>query len=153
MKPYKVFVSSTSVDLGDYRAAVVETLRQRGAQVDDMRDFFARPAEPTEVSVEAVSKCDILVGIYAFRYGHTPEEGGLSVTEMEYRRARAEGKRCLIFFADESLKTLPGSDEGESPGASGDLLRRVRRSTANREHSRDPHRSAVPPEQCMAGGA
>ena len=25
--------------------------------------------------------------------------------------------------------------------------------TAHREHCRDPHRSAVPPEQCMAGGA
>lgn len=113
MKPDKIFVSSTSVDLGDYRAALVEALRGRGTQVEDMRDFYARPAEPVAVSVDAVRECDIFVGVYAFRYGYTPEEGGPSVTEMEYRRARADGKRCLIFFADNSLTTLPGSDEGE----------------------------------------
>ncbi len=69
------------------------------------------------------------------------------------RVGAAQPERVEPVRSEGRHRRVPRPDARESPGSSGDILRRVRRSTANREHCRDPHRSAVPPGQCMAGGA
>jgi hypothetical protein len=102
MEPFKVFVSSTSRDLLAERKAVAAVLRKSEFLVTAMEDWDAVPADATSVSVDGVIKCDIFVGIYAFRYGFIPPGSRSSITEQEYEMARREGKRCLCYFKDES---------------------------------------------------
>ena len=55
-----------------------------------------------------VSACDVFVGIYKNRYGFIPEgnnPGELSVTELEYNKAKELKKPIIIFeFFDESSR-------------------------------------------------
>jgi tetratricopeptide (TPR) repeat protein len=50
-----------------------------------------------------VAASDLYVGVFAHRYGYIPEQGNpeaRSITELEYRRAQARGKPCLVFLLD-----------------------------------------------------
>lgn len=52
-------------------------------------------------SLKMVDEAEIYLGIYAYRYGYVPKEGNpdqISVTEMEYRRAKRGGIPWLIFM-------------------------------------------------------
>lgn len=115
MTPLKVFVSSTSVDLKDHRQVINDLIARRlNQQLIAMEDFGSYPLDATEVSTARVDDCDLFLGIYAFRYGHTPEDGGPSITEMEYDYARLKGKRCLCYFMDEAQRPATGDeDEGK----------------------------------------
>jgi hypothetical protein len=69
-----------------------------------MEYYVAGDERPVERCLVDVSACDLYVGLFAWRYGHVPAHDnpdGLSITEMEYRRALALGKPCLIFLQSE----------------------------------------------------
>jgi hypothetical protein len=112
MTTFKVFISSTRLDLLLFRQEVRDKLVKLQQVPLDMGDWGSNPADAVTVSEEYVRGCDIFIGIYAFRYGYTPAEGGASVTEQEYELARKLGKRCLCYVADESLRPA-ASDEGQ----------------------------------------
>src|SRR6185436_13225174 len=102
MERLKVFVSSTSLDLLAERKAVAEILRKYELVVTAMENWDALPADATAVSLDGVNRCDVFVGIYAFRYGFIPPGSTTSITEQEFEMARREGKRCLCYFKDEA---------------------------------------------------
>ena len=106
--PLKMFISSTSADLHDYRNAIIEHLFYMGHPMSVMEHFGSRSDRAGPVSEAEVKDSDILIGIYAFRYGHVPDEEsgarGPSITEREFDTARALGLRCLCYFADKSLE-------------------------------------------------
>lgn len=102
MEHLKVFVSSTSLDLLAERKAVAEILRKYELVVTAMENWDALPADATAVSLDGVNRCDVFVGIYAFRYGFIPRGSTTSITEQEFEMARREGKRCLCYFKDET---------------------------------------------------
>src|SRR5215510_3818639 len=110
MERFEVFVSSTSVDLVDFRQVVIDQLLRMGQMPIGMEHFGSRTQDATTVSLAEVAGCDLFIGIYAFRYGYTPEEDGLSITEQEYHEARSRGKRCLCYFADESLRPASATE-------------------------------------------
>ncbi|WP_460808293.1 DUF4062 domain-containing protein [Micromonospora zhanjiangensis] len=97
----KVYVSATFRDLQECRAAVQLALRR--LRVDDvaMESYVAEDRRPLERCLADVSECDVYVGIFAWRYGFVPAGYDKSITELEYRRALADGKHCLIFLLDE----------------------------------------------------
>jgi hypothetical protein len=68
----EAFLSSTYVDLADYRKATIEALESLGHQVERMETFDARPEEPKEVCLAEIGACDLFVGLYAHRSGHVP---------------------------------------------------------------------------------
>ena len=103
----KVFLSSTYIDLIEYRKAVVNALRMMGEDVDHMEIFGARDEEPTKVSIEELNNCDVLIGVYAYRYGTIPKDSKTSVTEQEYLHASEREIPILIFVVDESYPWLP----------------------------------------------
>jgi hypothetical protein len=78
-----------------------------------MESFGAQPASAEPVSKGNVADGDLFIGIYAFRYGYTPEEGGPSVTEMEFDEARSLGKRCLCHVANETLRPAQSDESPE----------------------------------------
>jgi hypothetical protein len=80
----RIFVSSTYVDLTQHRAAVNEILLRMKSQVAAMEYFGSRGDEASAACFDEIDKCDILVGIYAWRYGWQPTPSGPSITEQEF---------------------------------------------------------------------
>ena len=73
MTNHRVFVSSTFVDLKEYREAVRDALRQLGTIDLAMEDFGSRDERPVKECLRVVAQeSDTLVGNYAHRYGHVP---------------------------------------------------------------------------------
>ncbi|MBK9927299.1 MAG: DUF4062 domain-containing protein [Anaerolineales bacterium] len=103
----KVFLSSTYLDLTEHRKAVVNALRTMGEKVEHMEIFGALDKEPTKASLEELDKCDVLVGVYAYRYGTVPKGTKTSVTEQEYLHAEKKKLPILVFVVNESHPWLP----------------------------------------------
>jgi nucleoside 2-deoxyribosyltransferase len=72
-----------------------------------MKYFGSRPDDPVVVCFEAIREADVLVGIYAMRYGWIPEGKNCSITEMEFDYARQLGKPCLCYVVDEKNANWP----------------------------------------------
>jgi len=107
MSRLQVFISSTSIDLQEHRRAVFDAVMQAGEYGIDMKYFGSRPDDPVEVCFEAIREADVLVGIYAMRYGWIPEGQTCSITEMEFDYARQLGKPCLCYVVDEKNANWP----------------------------------------------
>ncbi len=95
-----VFISSTSIDLKEYRAAVDAAIRRLELRPINMTDFGAQPGGAVGVSVREVGKADIFVGILAQRYGYVPAGMDKSVTEQEYDEAVRRGIPRLMYLLD-----------------------------------------------------
>ena len=111
-----VFISSTSVDLRDYRAKVFHALLDAGLHPIGMENFAARPDDATSACLEEVREADLFVGIYAWRYGCVPEGSQVSITESEFNEARRIGKPCFCFVVDDSC-SWPAQWRDEGPPA------------------------------------
>jgi hypothetical protein len=114
----RVFVSSTSDDLVEHRAAAIRGLRRLGHEVVAMEDFTAAASYPLDRVLELVRECDAYVGLVAWRYGYIPDAPGLvspppgaqsgitSITEYEYlaakEKAAKESTPILVFVLAES---------------------------------------------------
>lgn len=109
----KVFVSSTFVDLAEYRKAVIDALERLGTQVGKMEVFGARPEGAEEACLKEVEDSDIFIGIYAHRYGYVPQNSQISITEQELEHAVHHGKRIFCFLVDENYPWPPKMIEDE----------------------------------------
>ena len=98
-----VFISSTSNDLKEYRAAVDAAIRRLELRPINMVDFGAQPGGAVGVSVREVGKGDIFVGILAKRYGYVPVGMDKSVTEQEYDEAVRRRIPRLMYLLDEQF--------------------------------------------------
>ncbi|HXO39882.1 MAG TPA: DUF4062 domain-containing protein [Thermoanaerobaculia bacterium] len=125
---YKVFVSSTRIDLPRHREAVKNALLKTGYFPVEMEDFGARDAEPVTACLGLVGESDLFVGVYAWRYGFMPPGAARSITAEELEQARRLGKPRFCFLVDESQPwpAVPGMAE-ESP-ESRELLRALKSS-------------------------
>ncbi len=99
----KIYVSSTYLDLQDYRTQVERVIRRMGHEDVAMEYYVAEDQRPVDRCLSDVAACDLYIGIFAWRYGWIPKKNNrkkLSITEMEYRQAQKTGKPCLIFLLD-----------------------------------------------------
>ena len=103
----RVFLSSTYLDLIEYRKVVTIALRKQGHDVLQMEVFGATPEEPAEVAKSEINKCDLFVGIYAYRYGAIPKGSDISITEEEYWHAKNKAKPIFCFCVDENFPWPP----------------------------------------------
>jgi WD40 repeat protein len=115
-KRKKAFLSSTSKDLLTWRDAVGNTLRGSGLTVLRMEEFPAIGKGAAPGSLDMLKKCDLLVGIYARRYG-TVGDDGRSITEQEYDGAKEMKLPRICFMLNEGAEWPTELIEGE-PGAS-----------------------------------
>src|SRR3954468_4400727 len=89
---YRVFVSSTWLDLQPERRALMEALnRMEEMRFVGMEFFGNRPDDTHDASIDQVDLCEGFVGIIGHRYGS-------GITEAEYRRARARDLPCFVYF-------------------------------------------------------
>ncbi len=99
----KIYVSSTFLDLQEFREKILFHLQKMKQAVTAMEYYLADDRRPADKCIADVEMCDIYVGVFAWRYGTIPDDNNpdkLSITEMEYRTARKKGIPCLIFLHD-----------------------------------------------------
>ncbi len=111
----KIFLSSTYQDLIAHREATARAIERLGQQDVRMEVFGARPLEATSASLQEISDCDALIGLYAHRYGYTPEGQSKSVTEQEFDFAMAKEVPIFCFLVNEDYPWPPKQVETE-PG-------------------------------------
>jgi hypothetical protein len=70
----KVYISSTTKDLLEYRTAVAQALRKIRCDVVSMEESVARHRRTRAACEADVGECDIYVGIFAWRYGTIPDD-------------------------------------------------------------------------------
>src|SRR3990172_2601151 len=99
----RIFVSSTTQDLIDYRRAVITAISRSGHTPICMEHQSAKDTTPLEESLRKVHDSNLYVGIFAWRYGFIPPKSDASITEMEYREAVRHGIPTLIFLLDENV--------------------------------------------------
>ena len=88
----KVYVSSTIADLTEERRAVLDWLRLARHQAVD--SYLPDGDTVRDSCLDDVAACDLYLLILGHRYGFQPPDGnpeGLSITHLEFRRARQCG--------------------------------------------------------------
>jgi len=99
-----VYVSSTSADLEQHRAALKSALEKAQYDVECMEKYPAFDERPLSRCRADVARCDVYVLLVAHRYGFRPDTGNperKSITELEYEEAgRHVGKPRLVFTVD-----------------------------------------------------
>lgn len=100
---FRVFVSSTMQDLPNERRAVVAELNRLNVVPVNAEDLSPTGEGSWTLLEDEIASSDLVVLILGDRYGWVPKAGphageGVSVTELEYRAARAAGIRVVPFF-------------------------------------------------------
>jgi hypothetical protein len=130
----KIYISSTYKDLIEYREIIYKSLRKMGHDVIAMEDYVANDTRPVEKCLSDVEKCDIYVGIFAWRYGFVPEGYEFSITEQEYRSAKTYKIPRLIFLLEDNAFWTPGfMDSHTGEGEAGKRINSLRNELKN-EH-------------------
>jgi hypothetical protein len=100
----RIFISSTFIDLHDYRSAVRDRVRQLGCVDVAMEHLGARDERPKEECLKLVREgSDGFVSIYAHRYEYVPRGENMSITEAEYEQAGSAGIKRLIYLLEDDV--------------------------------------------------
>jgi tetratricopeptide (TPR) repeat protein len=101
----KIFISSTAVDLRDYREKVRDAvLRLEGVPIA-METFSAQSGQPASECMRMAAEADAVICIVAHRYGYVPPndlggDGERSITWLEVDAAKSAGKPVFAFLVD-----------------------------------------------------
>ena len=140
-----IYISSTYKDLIEHRKAVIQTLHKMKKITVSMEDYTASDERPLDKCLNDVARCDIYIGIFAFRYGFVPDHkdnpNKLSITELEYRKALECEKPCLIFIADEIGWPMTSSDSYTGDGDRGAKIKELRKELNDRWSQGTPFKS------------
>lgn len=93
-----IFISSTGLDLAQYRAGAIEVCNRLGLVPVAMEFFEAMGAGASVGSLAKLDTADAYVGIFAHRYGYIEPGRTESVTELEFEHAGALGLERLCFL-------------------------------------------------------
>lgn len=124
-----IYVSSTFTDLRAHRTALSLAIRRLGHLDVAMEYYLAEDARPLDRCLRDVGGCDLYVGLFARRYGFCPPGEQRSITELEFRTARAKNVDCLCFLLAEDA---PWPDEYVEGGAGAPKLAALRAELAER---------------------
>lgn len=118
-----IYVSSTFADLRVHRQALSLAIRRLGHVDIAMEYYLAEDGRPLDRCLRDAAACDLYVGLFARRYGFCPPGEQRSITELEFRAARAAGVDCLCFLlADDA----PWPDQQVEHGAGAERLAALR---------------------------
>jgi hypothetical protein len=111
-----VFLSSTGLDLVEYRDAAIEVCNQLGLVPIAMEFFEAMGAGAVEASKTKLEDADVYVGIFAHRYGYIEPGYDRSVTQLEFEHAGERRLERLCFVVDDSYPWPPDAIDYEHHG-------------------------------------
>jgi tetratricopeptide (TPR) repeat protein len=110
----RVMISSTTINLPEHRREVSEAIHRMGHTPVWMESGTAEwNSDAIKLSLEMVERSQVYIGIFALRYGFIVDDpvrnpNCLSITELEYRRARELGIPTFIYIAK---KTHPFEED------------------------------------------
>jgi tetratricopeptide (TPR) repeat protein len=101
----RIFISSTAVDLLDYRAKVRDAVLGLENLPIQMETFSAQSGQPARECMRMAAEADAVVCIVAHRYGYVPPkelggDGEHSITWLEVDAAKRAGKPVFAFLVD-----------------------------------------------------
>ena len=104
-RSFRIFLSSTSEDLADYRTRVASVIERLGQETRRMETFVATPQAALPVCQTKAASADALVVCVAHRYGWVPRaeeqgDGKKSVTWYEVEAALKASKPVFAFVVD-----------------------------------------------------
>ena len=116
LRPKVVFISSTSEDLKEHRAAARDAANSAGFLPIMMEYFVASGKKPPlDACLAKMDEADVLVAIVAHRYGWVPKgqtpRQYKSITWLECERAAKEGKDVLAFLLDDEGLEQPWPEQ------------------------------------------
>ena len=99
----EIFISSTYLDLKDYRHEVWDLLQlyKEKVSIRGMERFGARKTSSLETCINEVKKSDIYIGIIGVSFGSVHKESGKSYTQLEYEAAVENDCDIWIYLMDE----------------------------------------------------
>ncbi len=116
-KHLDVMISSTSQDLPEHRKEATDAVLRSGMYPVRMEDLVASDGDAISVSLQMVDVAEVYLGIFAFRYGYVPDDprnpDRISITEMEYLRAKERGIPIRIFVMSDEHGLKPGDFEND----------------------------------------
>ncbi len=113
-KRYEGLCQFDLLDLVDHRAALNALLQRMTVRFSAMEFFGSRTDEAIPACRKEISESDVLIGVYAWRYGWQSSQADLSITEEEFDYARQLGKKCLCYLIDPDHPWPPKHiDKGE----------------------------------------
>src|SRR5271165_811481 len=121
----RIFISSTAIDLHDYRNKVRDAVLSLDSLPIWMETFPAQSGQPAGECMRMAADSDALLCIVAHRYGYVPPpelggDGERSITWLEIDAARRAAKPVFAFLVDPSLlyaRTLPRWTYGDEIAA------------------------------------
>ncbi|HEV2990935.1 MAG TPA: DUF4062 domain-containing protein, partial [Candidatus Angelobacter sp.] len=101
----RIFISSTAVDLLDYREKVRDAVLRLENLPIAMETFSAQSGQPTQECMRMAAEADAVICIVAHRYGYVPPpelggDGERSITWLEVDAAKRAGKPVFAFLVD-----------------------------------------------------
>ena len=110
----KFFISSTYSDLKNIRQVAINTIESLingvTGQIAAMEYFAASPEDSKSICLEELCRSDIVIGIYANRFGWTSDDGR-SMTEIEFDEAKRQGKPILAFVENHIEDNAEGNQK------------------------------------------
>lgn len=91
-------ISSTQKDLQPERDAIDRYIISAGFEPLRSETHAAMGLSSEEVCMRMAEECHLYIGILGFRYGYIPKDSDVSVTEMEYRKARAISPGKILIY-------------------------------------------------------
>lgn len=115
----RVFVSSTSEDLRDYRGVARNVVLKMGWYPEMMENFGADSSPTVETCRQRIKSCDLLLLLVAFRQGWVPasDQGGNgidSITALELAYAREQNIAVLAMVADDDWPQKYTEEEAQA---------------------------------------
>lgn len=94
----KIFISSSYEDLKIERLEAIKILdRDPIWKAIAMEKFFASNHKSKDVCLKWLQECDAIVLILGFSYGSIDKTEAISLTEIEYNRAKTLGLPIFVF--------------------------------------------------------
>jgi tetratricopeptide (TPR) repeat protein len=105
----RIFISSTAVDLLDYREKVRDAVLRLENLPIAMETFSAKTGQPAAECMKMAAEADAVICTVAHRYGYVPPpelggDGERSITWLEVDAAKRAGKPVFAFLVDPKAK-------------------------------------------------
>jgi tetratricopeptide (TPR) repeat protein len=101
----RIFISSTAIDLREYRDKVRDAVLRLEDLPIAMETFSAQSGQPASECMRMAAEADAVICIVAHRYGYVPPkelggDGERSITWLEVDAAKRAGKPVFAFLVD-----------------------------------------------------
>ena len=132
----RIFISSTAVDLIDYREKVVEAVLRLESLPVAMETFSAMSGQPASECKRMAAEADAVVCVVAHRYGYVPPlelggDGERSITWLEVDAAKRAGKPVFAFLVDSKAPWIAQKEQdrltSEPPEKVPEIVRAVQK--------------------------